>query len=206
MFALTRTHSLEMPTHSNAFVTALLDHRSTPAALLDEPAPAEDDLDTILRCGLTAPDHAALMPWRFITITGLARNQLGDIFVAAKQQDEPDFPEAKAQALRQKPLRAPLIVAVVAEVTADHPKTPRIEQVVSAGVAAQHMQLAARAMGYGSVWLTGPMARHAHVKQNLGLKPDDELVGFVYFGTPKKPAAARNRPDLCAHKTDWTGI
>jgi len=190
--------------HPNAVVNALLRHRSTPAGLLDAPAPHSEELQIILQCGLTAPDHARLTPWRFITIEGDARNRLGDAFVAAKQQDEPDFPAAKAAALRQKPLRAPLIIGVAATVI-EHPKTPREEQLLSAGVAAQHMQLAATALGFGSVWLTGPMARHPHVKNTLGLAPEDELVGFLYMGTATKPAPSKERPELSAHHRPWTG-
>ena len=186
-------------------VNALLNHRSTPAGLLEEPAPAGDDLNTILQCGLSAPDHAAVQPWRFITIEGEARHRLGEVFVQAKQQDEPDFPDDKAKLLRAKPLRAPLIVAVVADVTEGHVKAPRVEQVLSAGVAAQHMQIAARALGFGSVWLTGPMARHDVVKKALGLADADELVGFLYFGTPAKDPPARPRSAPKEFSASWTG-
>lgn len=196
---------MENFTHPNAVVNALLNHRSTPAGLLDEPAPAGDDLNTILQCGLSAPDHAAVHPCKFITIKGDARNQLGDIFVQAKRQDEPDFPEDKAQKLRAKPLRAPLVIAVAANITEDHPKAPRIEQVLTAGVAAQHMQIAARAMGFGSVWLTGPMARHPLIKSTLGLQEADEIVGFLYLGTPSKAAPERSRATPQEHTVAWTG-
>lgn len=197
---------MENFTHSNAVVNALLNHQSTPAGLLEEPAPAGDELNTILQCGLSAPDHAAVHPWKFITIEGEARQQLGEVFVQARRQDEPDFSEEKAATLRLKPLRAPLIVAVVADVTEEHPKAPRIEQVLSAGVAAQHMQIAARAMGFGSVWLTGPMARHPFIKQTLGLAKKDELVGFLYFGTPSKGAPERKRGAPADVTTQWAGL
>jgi len=192
-------------THSNDQVAALLNHRSTPAGLLEEPAPNPTELETLLQCGLSAPDHAGLKPWRFITITGDARERLGDVFVEARTLDDPAFSNDKAIALKKKPFRAPLIIAVVADVTEDHPKTPRVEQVISAGVAAQHIQLAARAMGFGSVWLTGDLARHSHVKKAFGLKEADELVGYIYLGTPSKAAPARSRATLADHHSSWTG-
>jgi len=142
---------MENFTHPNAVVSALLNHRSTPAGLLDEPAPTGDDLKTILQCGLSAPDHAAVQPWKFITIEGEARHRLGEVFVQAKRLDDPNFPEKNAELLRAKPLRAPLIVAVAAHISEGHPKAPRVEQVLSAGVAAQHMQIAMR-------WLNRPWA------------------------------------------------
>lgn len=196
---------MENFTHPNAVVNALLNHRSTPAGLLQEPAPSENDLNTILQCGLSAPDHAAVQPWKFLIIDGEARHRLGEVFIEAKQQDEPNFPEEKAQLLRAKPLRAPLIIAVVADVTEGHVKAPRVEQMLSAGVAAQHMQIATRALGFGSVWLTGPMARHALVKKALGLKEADELVGFLYLGTPAKEAPARPRSAPDQFTSHWSG-
>jgi len=188
---------LTTQTHENPMVSALLEHRSTPAPLLIDPAPDADALDTMLRCALSAPDHAAMRPWQFITIEGDARLRLGDVFVAAKQSDE---------ALRRKPLRAPLIVAVAAKIIPEHPKTPPVEQILSTGIAAQHIQIAARALGFGSVWLTGPMARHPHVKQALGLASGDEIVGFLYIGSLKKPAPEKSRPELDAHRAVWSGI
>lgn len=195
---------MENYSHSNEVVAALLNHRSTPHGLLDEPAPDAENLATILQCGLSAPDHAGLKPWKFITIEADARNRLGDVFAEAKTQDDPDFTQAKADVLRKKPLRAPLIIAVAASITPNHPKAPRVEQVLSAGIAAQHMQLAARALGFGSVWLTGSIARNAHVKTALGLQTDDELVGFLYLGTPSQSAPSRKRPAPSEHTSVWS--
>jgi len=196
---------MENYSHPNEVVDALLNHRSTPHRMLGEPAPKAENLDTILQCGLSAPDHAGLKPWKFITIEGDARNRLGDVFAEAKIQDDPNFSQEKADVLRQKPLRAPLIIAVVAAVTPNHIKTPRIEQVISAGVAAQQMQLGARALGFGSVWLTGSIARNAYVKTALGLQTEDELVGFLYLGTPSQPAPVRKRASASEHTSVWNG-
>ena len=95
---------------------------------------------------------------------------------------------------------------MAAKITPDHPKTPRVEQVLSAGVAAQQMQIAARALGYGSVWLTGPMARNVFVKNALGLDAIDELVGFLYLGTPSQPAPSRERTSPSEHTSVWAGV
>lgn len=197
---------MENYSHPNEVVDALLNHRSTPAGLLESPAPSAEDLTTILQCGLSAPDHAALKPWRFITIEGDARKRLGEVFVKAKTMDKPDFTEEQAEALRQKPLRAPLIIAVAAAITPDIPKAPRVEQILSAGVAAQQMQIAARALGFGSIWLTGPMARNAYVNTELGLQADDELVGYLYLGTPSKAAPERKRATPNEYTHVWTGL
>lgn len=184
----------------------MLEARSSiPAIQLVEPAPNPEQLKRILQAGLTAPDHAAMRPWRFITIQGDARARLGDVFAAASLKDKPDTPEEKIARIRQKPLRSPLIVVIVATITENHPKTPEIEQVLSAGSAATLIQLAATASGFGSIWLTGPNGYLPEVKSALGVAEKDHIVGFVYMGTPAKPAASKSRPALDDHLSEWDG-
>jgi len=176
---------------------------SMPAIQLVEPAPTQAQLDRILRVGLNAPDHASMRPWRFITIQGDARYKLGDVFAQAALKDKPDTPEEKIARIRQKPLRSPLIVVIVATITVNHPKTPEIEQILSAGAATTLIQLAATASGFGSIWLTGPNTYLPDVKLALGVAETDHIVGFVYMGTPAKPAVAKSRPALNDHLSEW---
>jgi len=176
---------------------------STPAVQLTEPAPDQQQLERILRCGLNAPDHAGMHPWRFITIQGDARISLGEVFAKAARKDEPDLPDEKIARMKQKPLRSPLIVVIVATITADHPKTPEIEQFLSAGAAATLIQLAATASGFGSIWLTGPNTYKQDVKTALGLSQSEHIVGFVYMGSIAKPTNPKPRPDLKNHLSEW---
>jgi len=88
-------------------INTLLNRSSHPAQHLAEPAPDDEQLAQILRCGLTAPDHAAMRPWRFITIRGEARNTLGEIFAAAAVKDDPNVSERKIAAIKDKPLPSP---------------------------------------------------------------------------------------------------
>lgn len=177
---------------------------SVPADQLDEPAPSGEDLSAILRAGVAAPDHGGLRPWQFLLIRGAARSALGDVFAAALQARDPAAPDTAVEKQRGKPLRAPLIIAVVARVEPDNPKIPEIEQVLSAGAAAQQMQLAAHALGYGSIWLTGENARDAVVTEALGLGFDDRIVAFLYLGTPREAGHGVERPDPAAFTVEWT--
>ena len=86
---------------------------SVPAVQLAEPAPTGEQLERILRCGLNAPDHASMHPWRFITIKGDARANLGDVFANAALKDDPNTPAEKIARMRQKPLRSPLILSLI---------------------------------------------------------------------------------------------
>lgn len=184
----------------------LLQHRrSVPADQLDEPAPSAEDLDAILRAGVAAADHDALRPWRFLVIRGAARASLGEVFARALLARAPDSDEAALKKQRAKPMRAPLVLAVAARIDPDNARVPAIEQILSAGAALNQMQLAANALGYGAIWLTGPNAHDGQVTEALGLDFDDRLVGFLYLGTPGREPAAKERPDPYRFVTEWGG-
>ncbi|MDO6460119.1 nitroreductase [Granulosicoccaceae sp. 1_MG-2023] len=176
---------------------------SIPARFLAEPAPDPSQLREILQAAVAAPDHAALRPWRFIVIEGESRNKLGDVFVEATRRREPDMPADKLESQRSKPLRSPMIVTVVADITPDHPKTPETEQILSAGAAAQQLILAANALGFGAIWLTGPNAHAPEVKEALGIAEKDHIVGFVYLGTATIDKPQVRRPDPADFVSHW---
>ena len=108
------------------------------AVKLAEPAPSDHVLATALRAGARAPDHGLLRPWKFVLIHGAARSRLGEVFAKALKRREPDVSETALEREEQKALRAPLIIVVVAKVQPKHPMIPEIEQVISAGTAAQN--------------------------------------------------------------------
>jgi nitroreductase len=160
---------------------ALLQRRS--AKTLTDPAPDEGALELLLESAARAPDHGRLRPWRFIIIRGAARERLGELMAEQQRRLQPAASLESLQRERQKALRAPLIVAVAA-VCNTSARIPAIEQILSAGAAAQNMMLAATALGYGSMWKTGDAAYDDTVKAALGLEAKDAIVGFLYLGTP----------------------
>ncbi|MBU2704462.1 nitroreductase [Zooshikella marina] len=150
---------------------------------LSEPAPNEDQLEAIFQAALRAPDHAMLRPWRFLTIAGEQRSQLGQLLVAAAKQANPQITDAEQNKLLQAPLRAPLLVAVICS-PKFHAKVPELEQLLSTAAAVQNMLLAAYALGVGAMWRTGLISYHEHVQQGLGLSNTEKLLGFIYMGQP----------------------
>ena len=158
----------------------LLNRHSNPR--LEAPAPAGEQLETIFKAGLRAPDHAGLTPWEFIVFEGEQRILLGDIFAHAAQAKGQDADTIEN--MRQLPFRAPLVITVVAKVK-EHDKVPRLEQELSAGCALMAMQMAAQALGFNGIWRTGWFAFDRCVHTALGLSEQDQIVGFLYLGTPK---------------------
>lgn len=61
---------------------------------------------------------------------------------------------------------------------------PRLEQELSAGCALMAMQMAARARGFNGIWRSGWFIFDEQINEGLGLTPEDQLVGFLYLGTP----------------------
>lgn len=195
-----------MNAHESAGMSAIeLLHTRESATKLGDPAPGAADMESIFAAAVRAPDHGRLRPWRFIVIRGQAREAFGELMASAMQARCPDTsPEGLARE-RAKALRAPLIAVVVAHVR-DTARIPEIEQVLSAGAAAQNIMLAAHALGYGAMWKTGDPAYDDTVKAGLHLNASDQIVGFLYLGTRTvraAPGAARPKPQDFV--TEWEG-
>ncbi|MEQ6916656.1 nitroreductase family protein [Halomonas aquatica] len=160
----------------------LLHERSSMGKLMGPP-PSPEQLEAIYRAALRAPDHKELRPWRFIEFSGEGLSRLGELFAEAEFREDPHAGDAALDAARKKPRRAPMIIAVIARVSPDVPKVPKIEQVISAGCAAHGILLAAHAQGFGAMWRSGKYAFDPTVRKGLGLAEDDEIVAFLYLGT-----------------------
>lgn len=161
------------------------------AGKLTEPAPNSNELEEIFQAALRAPDHAALKPWRFLTIAGDDRFALGELLSDYALSNDAELSKEKQQLMAEKALRAPLVIAPIVKLT-EHPKVPEIEQWLSAACAVQNILLAAEALGYGAIWRTGSVAFSSLAEQRLQLADNEKLLGFIYIGT--KAAAGKRLP------------
>ncbi len=155
-------------------------------ARLGAPAPDATQRERLLRAALRVPDHAQLRPWRFIEIEGPGLVALGALFAEALEARNPQATPAELDKARGMPLRAPLLLLVVAS-PKEHPKVPRDEQLQSAACAAHAVLLAAHAQGVGAIWRTGEMASDPRVAAGLGLAAHEQILAFLYLGTPLGP-------------------
>lgn len=173
----------------------LLQRHSTPARLLGEPGPDAAQLERILQCAVHVPDHGKLTPWRFLKIQGRSRLLLGELLVARTLELHPAVAAAQLVKERDRFNHAPLIIGVVARLTAGH-KVPEQEQLLSGGAVCLSMLLAADALGFGAQWLTGWAAYDPTVCTRLGLGIDERVLGFIHIGTASEPVPDRERPDV----------
>lgn len=157
------------------------------ATRLGEPAPADDEIAALLADAATGPDHGRLRPWRLVLVRGAARDALGAAFAAGEPVGE-----ARRRAAG-KPLRAPLLVSIVL-MPRENPKVPAWEQLAATVAMVQNLTLLLHGRGWGVMWRTGPPARSAVVRALLGVRAGEELLGWLYLGTPDPDRAPPPRP------------
>jgi nitroreductase len=184
-------------------IEAILGRRTVPQMKMTGPGPDEAELRAMLEAGSAAPDHGRVRPWRFLVVRGEARSRLGELFAAAALADNPGASAADLDKQRTGPLRAPLIVVVVASVDRRPGRPPEVEQIASTAAAAQNILLAAHAMGYAGKWSTGRNAYMPAIKRGLGIAADDHVIGFLYIGSLAMPQEASPRPDLAEVVREW---
>ena len=165
---------------------ALLNRVSAPRLL--DPAPTAEQREVLFAAALRAPDHGQLRPYRFLTVEGAARNQLGEILAEAVLAQGGEVTQAALDKARAMPLRAPLVVVVIARLQ-DHFKVPKAEQLITAGCAAHAIELAAYAQGIGAVWRTGE---------------GEEVVAFLYLGTPQNELRVAPKVDSAEFVQAWS--
>jgi nitroreductase len=174
--------------------------RQSVSNLLPDPIPQEV-IARLLDAANQAPNHYRVRPWRFVVLTGGALDRMGAVLVQSLLERNPAAPEAALEAERQKPHRAPVIIAVGVDKPAQ-PKVLEIENVAAASAAVQNLLLAAHDLGLGAKWRTGTDASDPHLKRFLGFEPDQHLIALVYLGYPTGPLPPPERPSF-EDRTVW---
>jgi nitroreductase len=183
-------------------LTALQKRRSVPAKQLGEPGPDRATLLRMLEAAVRVPDHGKRVPFRFLRITGDARQALGERLVARALERDPGAGDAALEKDRMRFAHAPTVLAVIARLGPDE-KIPESERFSTASCVCFALLQAAQACGYGAQWLTGWPAYEPVVQRLLGLGADERIAGFIHVGTPRLDAPERERPDPAALLSDW---
>jgi nitroreductase len=158
--------------------------RRTSWSKVTEDAPTREQLLPLIEAAGRVADHSALRPWRLIELRGDDRLALGAAIAKTNGDDSPSM----------KPLRAPLLIAVVASYRKSE-KVPHWEQEAVASGVAHTLSLLLDEAGWGVIWRTGGYTRAKAVAKALGLKKHEELLGWLYVGgKPEGRDAGRRRP------------
>lgn len=167
------------PAEDNAALEFLLNRRS--CHQLTAPGPSDEELALMLRVALRTPDFGHLHPYRFLAARGDGLKRLGQAMQrAAIAAGKPEKIVARAPSMLQ---RAPLVIVVVATPRSDK-IVPEFDQLLCAACTVLMLQMAARSLGYGGVWRSGWMMYDAGFHRELGLVEREQIVGFLYLGTP----------------------
>jgi nitroreductase len=173
----------------------LLNRRSVAVKRLGPPGPSAEEQHAILSAALSAPDHNALRPWRLVLCRPDSRAQLADLFVTAKLALNPQASALELEREREKAERPPLLLALIAAPRLD-PRVPEAEQIASAGAALQSILIAAQALGYGAIILSGSRCAATPVKDALGVAAGEHLLGFISIGSIVDTPRLASRPSL----------
>jgi len=177
---------------ASACVASLLNRYSMGIKHLVEPGPSEAQLRTIIEAALRAPDHGELVPFRFCVIGGAARSRLADLFEASAVRRGKNAESCALE--RERALRAPLLIAVIARIDLYHPMVPAHEQWACVGGAVTNILNAIHMLGYAGKMLSGEKVRDAEI---IGAfcQPGETLTGWISVGTAaKQPGERRAKP------------
>jgi len=139
-------------------------------------APSHAELLPLVEAAAMVADHGSLRPWRLVEVRGDARRRLGEAFVAAGGLTGRD-----AESLAAKPLRASLLIAIVAKEVPSI-KVPAWEQEAAASGVAHALSLLLDEAGWGVMWRTGGHVRSVEVHAMHGLAANEKLLGWLYVG------------------------
>ncbi len=189
---------------TSSLLAFLKSRKSASAKAMAGLGPDEAQLRDMLALATRVPDHGKLTPWRFIAFMGAARGKIGEAFAARWQVLHPEHGPEILAFQSGLLLRAPVVVAVVSTAAA-HPKIPLWEQQMSAAAVCFNLELAAQAHGFDATWQTDWIAYDDGAKAAMGVKPDEQVAGFIFIGTASAPLEDRPRPDVANLLTVWSG-
>lgn len=180
---------------TESLAAALMQARQTtlPKRLL-APGPDAAQLLAILGAAASAPDHAQLLPWRFVLVPQAARARLADVFGAALLERDATATADQVQQAMDKAFRSPCLMLVVVQAGGGVPDIDLFERIVSAGAAVQNMLLMATAQGYGSALTSGKALKAQGLRRLFALSATEHALCFVNIGTAQTQRQGRVRP------------
>jgi nitroreductase len=151
-------------------------------------APTHAQLLPLVAAAASVADYGSLRPWRLIELRNDARARLGNAFAETLGLEG-----HAAEKLAAKPLRASLLIAVVAVNKPSFKVRPWEQDVATAGVA-HTLSLLLHDAGWGVMWRTGPHVDSPAVRELHQLADNERLFGWLYVGgltekvKPAKPS------------------
>ncbi len=168
--------------------------------------PPRATVERLIEAATWAPNHRMTQPWRFVILAGDERARFGERLAAWLESDAApaDVTPRFIESTRKKPLRSPIVIAVVQRGTPDNPEIDR-EDYAACCCATENLLLAAHAEGLAARWSTSEMATMPPALEYLGVGEHDRVVAYIYVGYPPEGGAPK-RAERPAPVVDWRGF
>ena len=178
---------------------------------------SREDIEKVLQAGILAPSSKNRQPWKFIVVSGPAKNGM----LAAMRQGlerekaDPVLPESRrhiggAEYTLSIMEQAPVTIFVVNPLGIDLFRPLSTEERVyetcnaqSVGAAIENMTLTATGLGFGSLWICDTY--FAYRELMAWLNTDGELLAALTLGHPAESPDPRPRKGV-EDVTEWRGI
>lgn len=161
-----------------------------------------EDIERLIEAAATAPSSGNQQPCRFHVATGESRAAVGSVLAQSTQHLE-ELMELMGHEPTEEALRwyaelgnAPVVIAC--SLPADGDDFFRLNRVLAAGAALQHILLAATEEGLASCLVTFSYWVRGEIARALNLAEDREVIAMVVLGKPSEapPLAPRHETDI----------
>ena len=161
-------------------------------------------IERLLECAVRAPNHKMTEPWRFVVLTGRARDSFAEIRARhrLKRFDDPSSAEAQAAAgkVQRDSLETPAYIVVLTAVSQD--EITREEDYAATMMAIANVMTAAQSLGLGTYLRTGGVMRDPTLLALAKVPESFRVVGIVSLGYPAQDETPRRRKPA-AELTRW---
>ena len=141
-----------------------------------------DFIDQLLELANWAPTHRRTEPWRYIVLSGAAKQRLGE-FLADRYEKRttPDsFKPSKKEKIIEKCDKSQYIMLIILRRDPAE-RVPEWEEIAALAMSVQNMWLACSAEGVGCYWSTPATKDDVH--EFVTLQPGEQCMGFFYIGS-----------------------
>jgi nitroreductase len=161
-------------------------------------------VESLLECAVRAPNHKLTEPWRWVVLTGAARDRYADLRAGHRlaRYADPASAEAREAAKKQREEALSTPAFIVALVAVSEDETRREEDYAAVMMAIANLMIASEALGLGTYLRTGGIMRDPGVTSLVGLPDGYRIAGILSLGYPQEVEARRRRRPA-AELTRW---
>lgn len=151
-----------------------------------------------------APTHGLTEPWYFVVYSGDKAQQFAKEHAALWKANTPAerFTQATYDKFATQADLASHVILVCMKRGAN-PNIPEIEEIEAVACATQNLMLHATELNVATFWSTGGMTAKPGMKDYLGLREEDKVLGMLYLGYTDEAPRPGKRVKPLEEKVKW---